>query len=129
MFGQPPPGAAYLGNDAIEPGRRSQRVFDDREIDPERQQAVGEPRLGRKRVGQLRGESVGSRRPEVGKGALPAGLIRAARAIVGGAKAVTRPKPVEQPTRICLSIYRGTAGTLGFAIPPVSSPWAHDVIK
>src|SRR6516225_5486512 len=42
MFGQPPPGAAYLGNDAIEPGRRSQRVFDDREIDPERQQAVGE---------------------------------------------------------------------------------------
>ena len=25
MFGQPPPGAAYLGNDAIEPGRRSQR--------------------------------------------------------------------------------------------------------
>jgi len=51
-------------------------------------------------------------------GALPAGLIRAARAIVVGAKAVTRPKPVEQPTRFCLSIYRGTAGTLGFAIPP-----------
>src|SRR6266478_7686619 len=45
-------------------------------------------------------------------GALPAGLIRAARDIVGGAKAVTRPKLVEQPTRICLSIYRGTAGTL-----------------
>ena len=88
-----------------------------------------QPRLGRKRVGQLRGESVGSRRSKVGKGALPAGLIRAARAIVGGAKAVTRPKPVEQPIRICLSIYRGTAGTLGFAIPPVSSPWAHDVIK
>jgi hypothetical protein len=44
-------------------------------------------------------------------------------------KAVTRPKPVERPTRICLSIYRGTAGTLGFAKPPVSSPWAHDVLK
>src|SRR6516164_10155520 len=42
MFGQPPPGAAYLGNDAIEPGRRSQRVFDNCEIDPERQQALGE---------------------------------------------------------------------------------------
>ena len=42
MFGQPPPGAAYLGNDAFEPGRRSQRVFDDREINPERKQALGE---------------------------------------------------------------------------------------
>jgi hypothetical protein len=49
--------------------------------------------------------------------------------MVGGAKAVTRPKPVEQPTRICLSIYRGTAGTLGFAKPPVYSPLAHDVLK
>jgi hypothetical protein len=65
----------------------------------------------------------------LGDSTLPAGLIRAARAIVGGAKAVTRPKPVEQSTRICLSIYRGTAATLGFAIPPVSSPWAHDVLK
>jgi hypothetical protein len=56
-------------------------------------------------------------------GALPAGLIRAARAIVVGAKAVTRPKPVAQPTRFCLSTYRGTAATLGFALP------AHDVIE
>jgi len=55
---------------------------------------------------------------KVGCGELSAGLIRAARAIVVGAKAVTRPKPVEQPTRFCISIYRGTAGTLGFAIPP-----------
>jgi hypothetical protein len=55
---------------------------------------------------------------KVGCGPLPAGLIRAARAIVVGAKAAPRPKPVEQPTRFCLSIYRGTAGTLGFAIPP-----------
>src|SRR5689334_17281979 len=53
----------------------------------------------------------------LGDSTLPAGLIRAARAIVGGAKAVTRPKPVEQSTRICLSIYRGTAATLGFAKP------------
>jgi len=42
MFGEPPHGAAYLGNNAIEPGRRGQRVFDDREIDPERDQALGE---------------------------------------------------------------------------------------
>jgi hypothetical protein len=33
------------------------------------------------------------------------------------------------PTRICLSIYRGTAATLGFAKPAVSSPWAHNVLK
>ena len=50
---------------------------------------------------------------KVGCGELPAGLIRAARAIAVGAKVVTRPKPVEQPTRFCLSIYRGTAGKLG----------------
>jgi hypothetical protein len=37
-------------------------------------------------------------------------------------KAVTRPKPVERSTRICLSIYRGTAATLGFAKAAVSSP-------
>ena len=40
MFGQPPSGAAYFGNDAIERGRRSQREFDNREIDPVRQQAL-----------------------------------------------------------------------------------------
>jgi pimeloyl-ACP methyl ester carboxylesterase len=43
-------------------------------------------------------------------------------------KAVTRPKPVERSTRICLSIYRGTAATLGFAKAAVSSPWAHNVL-
>jgi hypothetical protein len=32
MFGEPPHGAAHLGNDAIEPGLRGQRVFNDREI-------------------------------------------------------------------------------------------------
>jgi len=72
-------------------------------------------------------------RPELrlplGDSTLPAGLIRAARAIVGGDKAVTRPKPVEQPTRIWLSIYRGTVATHGFAKPAVSSPWAHNVLK
>ena len=65
----------------------------------------------------------------LGDSTLPVGLMRAARAIVGGAKAVTRPKPVEQSTRICLSIYGGTAATLGFAKPAVSSPWAHNVLK
>ena len=71
-------------------------------------------------------------RPELrlplGDSTLPVGLIRAARAIVGGDKAVTRPKPVEQPTRIWLSIYRGTVATHGFAKPAVSSPWAHNVL-
>src|SRR5438552_18356331 len=33
----------------------------------------------------------------LGDSTLPAGLIRAARAIVVGAKAVTRPRPVEHP--------------------------------
>ena len=42
MFGQPPHGAAYLRNDAVEPRRRRQRVFDDREIDPERKQTLRE---------------------------------------------------------------------------------------
>jgi len=42
MLGEPPHRTAYLGNDAIEPRRRGQRVFDDREIDPERKQAIGE---------------------------------------------------------------------------------------
>src|SRR6516164_6832551 len=42
MFGQPPHRTAYLGNNAFEPGRRRQRVFDDRKIDPEREQCLGE---------------------------------------------------------------------------------------
>src|SRR5215472_6550610 len=42
MFGQPPHGATHLRNDAVEPSRWRQRVFDDREIDPERKQALGE---------------------------------------------------------------------------------------
>jgi hypothetical protein len=42
MRGEPLYRTAHFGDDAIEPGRRSQRVFDDREIDPERQEAVGE---------------------------------------------------------------------------------------
>src|SRR5215831_20761676 len=42
MFGEPPDGAAHLVDNAIEPGRRGQRVFDDREIDPEREQCLGE---------------------------------------------------------------------------------------
>src|SRR5262245_61825272 len=42
MFGEPPDGAAHLADNAIEPGRRGQRVFDDREIDPERKEPLGE---------------------------------------------------------------------------------------
>src|SRR5271166_5394521 len=42
MFGEPMHRAAYLGDDAVEPRRRRQRVFDDCEIDPERQQTFGE---------------------------------------------------------------------------------------
>src|SRR5215471_11380861 len=42
MFGQPPHRTAYLGNNAFEPRHRGKRVFDNREIDPERQQALGE---------------------------------------------------------------------------------------
>ena len=42
MLGEPLHRAAHLSNDAIEPRRRGQRVFDDREIDPERKQALGE---------------------------------------------------------------------------------------
>src|SRR6516164_7780161 len=42
MFGQPPHGATHLRNDAVEPSRWRQRVFDDREIDPERKQALRE---------------------------------------------------------------------------------------
>jgi hypothetical protein len=42
MLGEPPHRTAYLGNDAIEPRRRGQRIFDEREIDPERKQALGE---------------------------------------------------------------------------------------
>ena len=42
MFSEPSHGAAHLRNDAVEPGRRRQRVLDDGEIDPERKQALGE---------------------------------------------------------------------------------------
>src|SRR5215470_16001588 len=42
MFGQPPHRTAYLGNNAFEPRHRGKRVLDNREIDPERQQALGE---------------------------------------------------------------------------------------
>jgi hypothetical protein len=42
MFGEPPDGAAHLVDNAIEPRRRGQRVFDDRETDPEREQCLGE---------------------------------------------------------------------------------------
>src|SRR5262252_2228041 len=42
MFGEPPDGAAHLVDNTIEPGRRGQGVFDDREIDPERKQGLGE---------------------------------------------------------------------------------------
>jgi hypothetical protein len=45
MFSEPPYGAAHLRNDAVEPCRRCQRIFDDRKIDPERQQALGEERV------------------------------------------------------------------------------------
>jgi hypothetical protein len=41
MRGEPSHGAAHLGDDAVEPGGRRQGVFDDREIDPERKQALG----------------------------------------------------------------------------------------
>src|SRR5215470_14862781 len=42
MFGEPPDGAAHLVDNAIEPGHRGQRVFDDRKIDPEREQCLSE---------------------------------------------------------------------------------------
>ena len=42
MFSEPPDGAAHLVDNAIEPGRRRQCVFDDRKIDPEREQCLGE---------------------------------------------------------------------------------------
>ena len=42
MFGEPSHGAAHLGDDTVEPGGRRQGVFDDREIDPERKQGLGE---------------------------------------------------------------------------------------
>src|SRR6516165_6402923 len=42
MFGEPSHGAAHLGDDAVESSRWRQRVFDDREIDPERKQALRE---------------------------------------------------------------------------------------
>jgi hypothetical protein len=42
MLGEPLDGAAHLTDDSVESRRRSQRIFDDREIDPERQQALGE---------------------------------------------------------------------------------------
>src|SRR5215472_7800242 len=42
MFGQPPHRTAYLGNNAFEPSHRGKRVFDNREIDRERQEALSE---------------------------------------------------------------------------------------
>src|SRR5215831_17038232 len=42
MFGQPPHRTAHLGNNAFEPRHRRQRVFDDCEIDPERERCLGE---------------------------------------------------------------------------------------
>src|SRR5215831_10338942 len=42
MFGQPPHRTAYLGYNAFEPRHRGQRVFDYREIDAKRKQALGE---------------------------------------------------------------------------------------
>jgi hypothetical protein len=36
---------------------------------------------------------------------------------------------VEQPTRFCLSFYRGTTGTLGLSIPPGLLARADDVIE
>ena len=51
------------------------------------------------------------------------------RAIAAGAKAVTRPKPVEPPTRFYLSINRGTAGKLGLLIPLGLLAQADDVIE
>src|SRR6516164_10231542 len=42
MLGQPLHRTAHLCNDVMEPRRRGQRVFDDREIDPEREQCLGE---------------------------------------------------------------------------------------
>ena len=55
--------------------------------------------------------------------------FRAVRAIVVGAKAVIRPKPVEPPTRFYLSINRGTTGKLGLPIPPGLLAQADDVIE
>ena len=42
MRGEPLDRTAHLSNDAIEPRCRGQRVFDDREINPQRQQALRE---------------------------------------------------------------------------------------
>jgi hypothetical protein len=60
---------------------------------------------------------------------ITSGPIRAARAILVGAKAVIRPKPVEPSTRFYLSINRGTAGKLGLPIPLGLLAQADDVIE
>jgi hypothetical protein len=57
------------------------------------------------------------------------GPIRAAEAIVVGAKAVIRPKPVEPLTGFYLSVNRGTAGKLGPPIPAGILARADDVIE
>ena len=57
------------------------------------------------------------------------GPIRAAGAIVVGAKAVIRPKPVEPLTRSYLSVNRGTAGKLGLPIPLSLLAQSDDVIE
>ena len=42
MLSKPLRSAAYLGDDAIEPRRRGQRILDEREVDSVRQHAFGE---------------------------------------------------------------------------------------
>jgi hypothetical protein len=71
------------------------------------------------------GPPVGQRR----QCGITGGLIRAARAIVVGAKAVIRPKPLEPPTRFYLSINRGTAGKLGLPILSGLLAQSDDVIE
>jgi hypothetical protein len=71
------------------------------------------------------GPPVGQRR----QCGITGGPIRAATAIVVGAKVVIRPKPLEPPTRFYLSINRGTAGKLGLPIPPGLLAQADDVIE
>ena len=71
------------------------------------------------------GPPVGQRR----QCGITGGPIRAARGILVGAKAVIRPKSVEPPTRLYLSINRGEAGKLGLSIPPGLLAQADDVLE